>query len=68
MNRIETGYTYQDGGGEWWIIVETPGEEGMGHWAGPFDSREQAVSECTTFGAGVALAEWVTPDGDAMDW
>lgn len=51
MNR--TGMTFTDGEGNEWILVPTPGEDGGGHWAGPFDTRESAVAFCPIFGQAV---------------
>ena len=60
MNR--TGTTFQDDDGMFFILVQTPGEDGEGHWTGPFESRDAAISFCPVFGEQVEAPE--APDVD----
>ncbi len=54
---MRTGMTQQDEDGCWWVVVPTDGEEGYGHWAGPFETREAAVAICPIFGQMVEAPE-----------
>lgn len=59
---MTTGDTFQDDDGLWFIVVPTRGDEGAGHWAGPFAEREEAVEFCPAFGFCVEAPE--VPDVD----
>lgn len=54
---MRTGMTHQDEDGAWWVVVATEGEEGIAHWAGPFETRELAIDECHVFGMIVEAPE-----------
>lgn len=61
--RTGTGTTFRDHHGFWFVVVPTRGDEGAGHWAGPFAERMEAVDFCPIFGAEVEAPE--VPDVNA---